>query len=250
MKTILITGASGGIGRECAILLSSVHNIIIVGRNKDGLMETKRSCSTNCCVEIIVADISKSSDVKNLFSSLNKKNITVDWLINNAGMGDYGLFKDVDIEKQKSMIDCNVSGLVEVTWNYLNQSSFPKNGRILNLCSVASFFPGPYMSVYFASKAFVLSFSEALMEELKSDSISVTAFCPGPTKTNFSSTAGVVFPENIPEAKEVAHLAISAMTNNKRIVVVGRANKRLVFLARIFSRRRIRQMMEKRRRPK
>ena len=195
MKRVLITGASSGIGKEFAYSFGSRgFNLVLVGRNEEALKELTGRLIDNYTIkaDYVLSDLSAEGGPKKVYDFCKEREIEVAVLINNAGFGDYGLFIDSDVEKQKKMIDLNCKALVELTYLFVQDMVKNNYGRIINVGSIASFFPGPYMSVYYATKAFVLSFSMALREELKDKNIGVTTICPGPTKTSFAKNADAV----------------------------------------------------------
>ena len=190
--TALITGASGGIGLEMTrILAKEGYDIIAVARRTDMLEKLKGELESlyGRNVTVICSDLSEDGDVRKVFEIADKEGIEVDILVNNAGFGDYGPFAECDWDKQDRMIRLNVLALSHLTRLFLPGMISRGKGRILNTASVASFEPGPLMSVYYATKAYVLSFSEALTAELKGTGVTVTALCPGPTNTGFAKTA-------------------------------------------------------------
>lgn len=249
MKTALISGASRGMGAEFSQILSQKYNLVLVARNIAHLKKVKILCNKNSEILLVPLDLTKDTSVAELFDLLASKGIQVDILINNAGVGDYSAFEVSDLTKQKYMIDLNIRVLTEMTYIFLSHRNTNTECYLLNLGSVASFFPGPYLAVYFATKAYVLSFSQALMEELKNKNVSVTVFCPGPTKTNFSKTANLRFSNDIPSARESAEKGIEALFSKKRVAVPGFNNKLLSNLPRFLSRGIVRNLMGKRRRP-
>lgn len=231
-KTALITGASGGIGAEFAkILAGEKDNLILVARNKNKLDELKKDLEDkhNITVFTIDKDLSHPDAAKEVYDELKDKAISIDYLINNAGFGDFGFFAQSDWNKQEQMINLNVITLAHLTRLFLPDMICRRSGKILNVASTASFQPGPTMSVYFATKAFVLSFSEAVDNEVREYGITVTALCPGSTKTGFHSAAameGRKPPErnNIPSAREVAEFGYKAMMKGKAVAIHGLKN--------------------------
>jgi short-subunit dehydrogenase len=194
MSFALITGASSGIGLEMAKLFAKDgHSLILVARRKDrleALAKEIKSDHSDVRVEIIAADLGVPGAGQDLFKQIRDLNIHIDYLVNNAGFGSNGDFSDLDLNKQLQMIDLNVRTLVELTHLFLPAMKAGRHGRILNVGSTAGFQPGPYMSVYYASKAFVNSFSEGLHEELKGTGVSCTVLTPGATVTEFLEVAG------------------------------------------------------------
>jgi uncharacterized protein len=186
----------------------------------------------NISVFTIVKDLSHPGAAKEVYDELKEKGFSIDYLINNAGFGDFGLFAESDWNKQEQMINLNVIALAHLTRLFLPDMICRRSGKILNVASTASFQPGPTMSVYFATKAFVLSFSEAIDNEVREHGITVTALCPGSTKSGFHSVAameGRKPPErnNIPSAREVAEFGYRAMMKGKTVAIHGFKNSLL-----------------------
>jgi Short-chain dehydrogenases of various substrate specificities len=251
-KTALITGASGGIGLELArIHASKGDNLVLVARSGDKLAEIKAELETEYKAEVynIVRDLSVKDAAREVFDEVRSKNIVIGYLINNAGFGDFGLFAGSDWEKQEKMISLNITALAHLTRLFLPGMIDRGEGKILNVASLASFLPGPTMSVYFASKAFVLSFSEAINNEVKDKGISVTALCPGSTESNFHAVAmndpNLVEDRKMQSAKEVAEIGYRAMMKGKPVVIPGFKNSFLIFAARFFPREFITKMARK-----
>lgn len=191
MTYTLITGASGGIGAELARLAAKDgHDLILVARSEDKLKELAKELS-NVNVIILTADLAQHGAAQRLSEELSSRGLEVDTLINNAGFGDFGPFVKSELSKQQQMLQLNITTLMELTRLLLPAMVERGNGRIMNVASLAAFMPGPGMSVYYATKAFVLSFSEALHEELRGSGVTVTALCPGPVKTGFQHGAAL-----------------------------------------------------------
>lgn len=243
-KRTLITGASSGIGLEIArVMAAKGRDLVLVARSKDKLEKLKVELESDygVLVDIFVKDLSEKNAANDIFEYTTMNDIHVDILVNNAGFGDYGKFYYRNLEKQTKMVQVNIVALMELTYLYLPNMLTNSKGRILNLASVASFQPGPLMSVYYASKAFVLSFSEALSVELKGTGVKVTALCPGPTPTGFREAAefrktGILKTFKGPTASEVAEYGIKAMFANSVIVVPGLLNKGLLILSKLLPR--------------
>lgn len=190
----LITGATGGIGLEFArIFAKEKHALILVARNGERLGEIKTLLEADygIQVEMIVCDLANDNAPEQVFRHTEEKGWRVDILINNVGFGDHNCFFDTAWERQKNMIDINIMALAHLAHLYGRKMRENRLGKILNVASVASFCAGPYMSVYYASKSFVLSFSEALSEELSPYGVTVSVLCPGPVKTGFEKNAGL-----------------------------------------------------------
>jgi len=231
-KTALITGASGGLGAEFArIHASKGDNLVLVARGKEKLNTLKNELEKQYAISVYVIsrDLSEQSASLEVFSELQTQKIRIDYLVNNAGFGDYGLFAECDWKKQEQMINLNVMALTHFTRLFLPEMIKNKFGKVLNIASTAAFQPGPTMSVYFASKAFVLSFSEAIANELKGTGVTVTALCPGATETGFKTAASLdssnLFKgSGIAGPKEVAEFGYRAMMKGKTVVVHGFLN--------------------------
>jgi short-subunit dehydrogenase len=194
-KTALITGASAGIGLDLAVLAArDGFDCIIVSRNESRLQELKKVLEKRyqISVHVFATDLSEHNAVKRLTTAIAEAGLKVDFLINNAGFGSSGEFVELDAETEAEVVRLNVNALTELTKAYLPHMVKRDYGYVLNVSSVASFFPGPYMAVYYATKAYVSSFTEALHAEVKDTGVHVSALCPGPTDTGFFNRAGSV----------------------------------------------------------
>lgn len=191
-QTVLITGASGGIGRACALEFAR-HGLrpVLVARSEEKLRVLRDEIQRESGLEALIlpADLCEEGAAQALLEALDAQGVEVDVLVNNAGFGDYAAFLDAEWVKQRRMVELNILALMHLSHLFGRRMRARGHGRILNIASLAAFTPGPYMSVYYASKAFVLSFSEAMAEELKGSGVTVTAFCPGPTRTGFEAAA-------------------------------------------------------------
>jgi len=222
MPTTLITGASSGIGEEFARQLASQgHDLVLVARSENALRELcdelvlREKISAN----YVVLDLTEKDADEKLFAETENKGIEVDWLINNAGFGSAGDFSTLPLERELAMIDLNVRALVGITHRYLVRMRELGRGTIINVSSTASFQPIPFMATYAATKAFVTSFTEALVEENKPFGIRIMAFCPGSTKTNFFNASQIERPVTIKGQHTPEH-AVSAFLKS---VGAGRA---------------------------
>jgi uncharacterized protein len=231
-KTVLITGASSGLGVEFAkIHAAKGDNLVLVARSRDkmNLLKLEIEKRHNVSILVIGRDLSDPNAAKTIYNELTKQKIRIDYLINNAGFGDFGLFAQSNWEKQLQMINLNIIALTYFTRLFLPDMIKHKSGKILNIASTAAFQPGPTMSVYFATKAFVLSFSEALANELKGTGVTVTALCPGATATGFKTVASLdnskLFKGSVANSRSVAELGYKAMMKGKTVVVHGLMNK-------------------------
>jgi uncharacterized protein len=188
--TVLITGASGGIGYELAKLFArDRHNLVLVARSADKLAQVANELH-GVTVRTIALDLSAEFAPKFLFDQLQRDGIAIDILINNAGFGAFGEFAQMPEQEIQGQIDLNITALTALTRLFLPSMVQRRKGRIMNVASTAGFQPGPLMAVYYATKAYVISFSEALANELGSTGVTVTCFCPGATNTGFAKRAG------------------------------------------------------------
>jgi short-subunit dehydrogenase len=246
----LITGASSGIGYELAKLFAKDgKNLIIVSRNRDKLDQVKIEIENKyrIRVKILPKDLSDPKASVEIFSELEKEDIDVDILVNNAGFGVYGLFSETDFQEELEMIQLHISSLTHLTKLFLKKMLENKSGRILNVASLIGFLPVPLFSVYAASKAYVLHFSEALANELQGTGVSVTCLCPSPTDTLFNKRGNV---ENSKSAKGMmidaataAEAGYKALKRGKAITVPGIKGKPLVILTRIAPRNLLMKVM-------
>jgi short-subunit dehydrogenase len=251
--TALITGASGGIGLELARLCAKGgHDLVLVARRQDKLEEIAKYLSGMYGVrsEVIVADLADPATPRAIHDRIEQLGLGVDVLINNAGFGQWGLFGRAELPRQLDMIQVNVTALTELTRRFLPRMITQRRGRIMNVASVAGFLPGPLMATYYATKAFVLSFSEALSNELKGTGITVTALCPGPTRTGFAEEAGYARANlfqapGVMEAAPVALAGYTGMMRGRAIVVPGWRMKGLVFAIRLGPRWLVRRISRK-----
>ena len=216
----LITGASSGIGRDMARILSERgYDLILVARRKTRLSQLKKELKTN--VEIINLDISSVYNCTELYDQVKDKDIDI--VINNAGFGLYGEFTSLKLEKELDMIDTNIKAVHCLTKLFLEDFKKKDKGYILNVASSAAFMPGPMMATYYATKAYVLHFTEAIYEELRQSGshVYIGALCPGPVSTNFNKVAGVEFSLNALTSYDVAHYALDQMFRRKLVIVPG-----------------------------
>jgi len=241
-KTALITGAAGGIGRELArIHAEKGGSLVLVDRNRNDLLQLKKEIQLNygTPVHVIKKDLFSADAPKEICEELADQKIPVDYLINNAGLGDFGPFAESDWNKQENMINLNVRALTYLTRLFLPDMINQGYGKILNIASTAAFQPGPTMSVYFATKAFVLNFSEAINIEVRSKGITVTALCPGSTDTGFHAAVLDNKPvklRKLQPAREVAEYGYAAMMEGKSVAIPGLKNKFMAFSVRLLPR--------------
>jgi len=192
-QTVLITGASGGIGYELARLFArDGHNLVLVARSSEKLAQVASELQNRfgITVKTVPLDLASAAAPRFLFDQLQRENVAIDMLINNAGFGVFGEFSAMAEEEILGQIQLNTAALTHLTRLFLAPMITRHRGRIMNVASTAAFQPGPLMAVYYATKAYVLSFSEALANELRGSGVSVTCFCPGPTNTGFARRAG------------------------------------------------------------
>lgn len=234
-KKVLITGATSGIGYEFAKnFMSDDFELILVGRNLKKLEELKKLAEKKCVSAFIISfDLSRIEELEDLYSIIKNKCGTVDILINNAGIGFNGEFSDIPWEKHLEVLNLNIVSLTKLTKLFLEDMILKGEGKILNVASTGAYQPGPLIGVYYASKAYVLSFSESLREEVKDNGIQVTTLCPGATKTNFSKRAGKGDLDVAMSAEKVAKIGYNALMKNKGICIPGITNKVLVFFSKI-----------------
>jgi uncharacterized protein len=235
MSTVLITGASGGIGYELAKLFArNHHNLVLVARSGDKLRNVATELQTfGVTVKTIPLDLAVSPAPKFLFDQLEREGLVIDILINNAGFGVYGEFAGMPEAEILGQISLNITALTELTRRFLPPMLARHSGRIMNVASTAGFVPGPLMAVYYATKAYVVSFSQAVANELHGSGINVTCFCPGATETGFANRAGTeqsrLFQQMRPmSAEEVAGDGYRALMEGRTLAISGLPNRILV----------------------
>ncbi len=231
-QTALITGASSGIGLELArIFARNKINLVLVARSENKLKELAHELQTQYGVSVacISKDLSDYNTAKEVFDDCQNQNLAIDFLINNAGFGDFGMFVESNWEKQLQMINLNITTLTYLTRLFLPNMVKNKFGKIMNVASTAAFQPGPTMAVYYATKAYVLHFSEAIGNELQKTGVTVTALCPGATESGFQSAADMhesklVKGKKLPTSLEVAEYGYKAMMRGKTVAIHGLMN--------------------------
>lgn len=244
MKCVLITGASSGIGYEFSkIYASHGYHLIIVARSEGKLYKLKKELEEKYSINVYVyaKDLSEENAAYEIFDYTLENNLEVEVLINNAGFGDYGPFIEYDTHKLHQLLTVNITALTELTRYFMPLMCKRHKGYIINMSSVASFCAGPDMSLYYASKAFVRSFSEAISEEVKGDHVHVLALCPGPTSTHFEQSANMkdskMFTFFKPKtAKEVAEAGYKASLKGKTLKYYGLSVKLMNIASRILPR--------------
>ena len=231
-KTALITGASSGIGLELARLFAADgYRLVLVARSRGALRALGDELQSRHHIEVRISpkDLAHPASPVELYQELQEAGIVLDVLVNNAGFGGSGPFLATDWNHEAEMMQVNVVALVHLTKLFLPQVR-AREGKVMNVASVAAFLPGPYMSIYYATKAFVLSFSQALAEEVRGTGTTVTCLCPGPVETGFQKRAGSAdgdvtkSPLHV-DAREVARAGYDGMKQGKRLVVPGWKNR-------------------------
>ena len=244
-QTALITGASGGIGYELAKLFAQGHcNLVLVARSGDKLAQVADELQRQfgIAVKTIALDLSQALAPHFLFDQLRRERISIDILINNAGYGRFGEFADLSLEGSLGQIQLNVLALTALTRLFVGPMLERRSGKIMNVASTAGFQPGPLMAVYYATKAYVISFSEALANELKDKGVTVTCLCPGATDTGFQGRAGteqtVLFKKMRPmDAGTVARDGHRGLMAGKTLVISGLRNRLLAESIRLAPRK-------------
>lgn len=241
----LITGASAGLGAEFARACAKRgEELVLVARRKDRLEAIVREIGGKA--HVVAADLSVPGAAASLVGQIEAEGLAVETLINNAGFGLAGRFAALPLERQRQMIDLNIALLTELTHLLLPAMIERRRGGILNIASTAAFQPGPGFAVYFASKAYVLSFTEALHQELKRKGIKVSALCPGPTATEFGDVAGVTsarFSRFAADARSVVAAGLNGLDRNKAVVVPGLLNKATAQSSRLIPRGAMRRIV-------
>jgi short-subunit dehydrogenase len=244
-KTALITGASSGIGLELARLFArDNYDLVLVARSEAKLRDLGDQLAKQHGTKttVIPVDLSKADAAQTVVDALRAQSIDIEVLVNNAGLGRVGPFAETELAPELEMIQVNIVALVQLTKLLLPAMVARKSGAVLNVASTAAFQPGPLMSVYYASKAFVLSFSEAIADELRNSGVTVTALCPGPTETGFAAAADMestrLFTMTKPmSSAAVARVGYDAMKSGRRVVIAGLRNMLLAQSIRVTPRR-------------
>jgi len=241
--TVLITGASGGLGEAFArIFAARGDRLVLTARGADRLATLAASLGGGVRTEIVPADLSAPAGPAPLLAELEAKSIEVDVLVNNAGFGTFGPFAESVLEDELAQIQVNVTSLTHLTRALLPGMIRRGRGRVLNVASLAAFQPGPLMAVYYATKAYVLSFSEALSNELKGSGVTVSCLCPGPTRTGFMARAKMGDPEvlaksfTMMDAEAAARKGVEGLLRGRRLIIPGVLNKMLAHSTRLGSR--------------
>jgi short-subunit dehydrogenase len=240
----LVTGASSGIGLDLAKLFAAGgHNLVLVARNEEALralaaeLEQKHGIKAH----VLAKDLADQASAQQIHDELSNRGIAIEVLVNNAGFGTHGPFARSELVKELTMIQVNIVALIQLTRLFLPQMISRKSGKIMNVGSMAGFVPGPYMSVYFATKAFVLSHSVALAQEVSKKGITVSVLCPGPTKTDFQRRANIAESKFLKKPRsmtsmDVAKAGYDGLMAGKLIVVPGLSNKAIRVASKIAPR--------------
>ncbi len=256
-KVALITGASSGLGLEFAKLLAQKgYHLVLVARNEQKLKDLKSDLEVAYPIKahIIVKDLAQPRSPQEIYDELSSQHIIPELLINNAGFGSFGEFYTLNWVVESAMIQVNVVALCQLTHLFLPDLIKQKRGKILNVASLAGFQPGPLMATYYATKSYVLSFSQSLSNELRGTGVSVTVLCPGPTATEFARNANLenvskLFKRKPMSAEVVVKTGYTALMNGKTIAIPGFSNRLLIFLERFIPRKMqtqiVRNMQEK-----
>lgn len=256
----VITGASGGIGYELAIQFAkNGFDLVLIARRQVLLEQFAHELQQQFKIRTypIVIDLTSAGSVEKLYEQIKALNRPVDVLINNAGFGYFAFFPESDINKTLQMLQMNITALTHLTRLLVEDMVERKSGKIMNVASTAAFQPGPLMAVYYASKAYVLSFSLALDRELQTSGIQVSALCPGATETGFKAVAELensqlfdkLKPMGIMTPEEVAAIAFKKFRRGKRIIIPGFMNKVVVFTNRLFPRKFMAKIIHKMQEP-
>lgn len=238
-----MTGASSGIGLELASCLArGGYDLVLVARNREKLKQVANTLSNryNVRVLILVKDLSRPLAPQKIFEELQRANVQIDVLVNNAGLGIYGHFAEADGDQMLNVMQVNVAVLTHLIRLFLPQMLERGQGRVLNVASTAAFQPGPLMAVYFASKAFVLSLSEALSNETEGSGVFITCLCPGPTQSDFQNRAQMnrskLSENNLMSATQVANAGYRAMMRGQTLIIPGNNNAFWAWFTRLLPR--------------
>ena len=249
----VVTGATSGIGLEFARLFAADGiNVVLVARHEDELKQVAKELesSFNVTALLFVADLSDLEQADKLYQFVIEYKLPVKYLINNAGFGDYGEFVKTSWAKERSMIQLNIMSLTYLCKKFAEKFARTGEGHIVNVASTAAFQPGPLMAVYYATKAYVLHFTEAIATELHKSGVRVTALCPGPTASRFQEVAAMtnsnlVQGKRLPTAAQVAHYGYKAMKRGRVVAVHGTTNKMNTYMIRILPRRTVRNFVHR-----
>jgi hypothetical protein len=241
--TALVTGASGGIGEDLARLFAADgHDLVLVARSRDKLARISEELSGkhNVSARVVASDLTRREAPREIYDELQAADIRIDALINNAGFGSYGLFAETDLRRELDMLQVNVVALTHLTKLFLPAMVERRRGYVMNVASTAAFQPGPLMAVYYASKAYVLTVSEALSNETAGTGVFVSALCPGPTETGFVAAAGMerskLFDRALMDSRAVAEAGYRGLLAGRRVVIPGFKNSLMARTVGLFPR--------------
>ncbi len=248
----LITGATSGIGLELALNFARDQiNLILIARHVDQLEKVRDKILKEYDIDVVIIakDLTHEEAPLEIYNEVKERDLNVDYLINNAGFGTFGRFKNLDVDTEKNLVKLNVLSLLEMNKRFVPDMVDRQFGYIMNVASLAAFMPGPIMANYYASKAYVLSLSEAMHEELKEEGIKVSALCPGPVKTNFQETAKMKKTGGLEafmlEAKQVADVGYLGLWRGKAVIIPGKVEKLLPIVIKLMPRCMVRKMSMK-----
>lgn len=252
MEYTLITGPTSGIGFELVKLFAKDrNNLVLVARSEDKLEKIRTFFMDKYGIDIVMVckDLSRPEAAKEVYDEVKERGITVTNLVNNAGIGTYGLFHEISTDESLDLLTLNIRTLTHMTRLFLPDMVARGKGRVMNVASTAAFQPGPLMATYYASKAYVLHLSEALSEELEGKGVTVTALCPGATTTDFQRKAKVsksnIANFNLMDAKTVAESGYRAFLEGRSLDIPGARNKVSSFLVRFVPRKTIAKVVRK-----
>jgi uncharacterized protein len=253
MTTALITGASSGIGLEFAKIFAAAGNdLVLVARSGGKLMQLAEELQRkhDISVRVIGADLAKMAEVQKVYDTCKAYDIQIDYLINNAGFGDFGFFIESDWYKTEQMLDLNIKSLTKMCHLFIPDMVQRKSGKVLNVASTAAFQPGPTMAAYYATKSYVLFLSEAIYNELLGTGVSITCLCPGATESGFQNASNLhesamIKGRKLPTAKEVAAFGYKAMMGNKLTVIHGMKNFFMANVSRFAPRKMVLSVVRK-----
>jgi short-subunit dehydrogenase len=251
-RTVLITGASSGIGRALAHLFARDGYTVVLAARHASTLETLQAelvSTYRGMAHAMPADLATDGGAELLHAQLLHERLTVDVLVNNAGFGMQGAFMELPLDRQLQMMTLNMTSLVTLTRLLTPSMVQRRHGGVINVGSTAGFQPGPYMAVYYATKAFVVSFSEAIADELKDTGVVVSCLAPGPTSTGFATEAGVthapLFQGNVMSADEVARIGYEGWLRGRALVIAGSRNRRRYLLSKLMPRALVRQAVRR-----
>ncbi len=246
----LITGASTGIGKALAhISAENGRDLVLLARSPDKLETLGKTLHDEhgVSVEIVVQDLATGNAVETTRRKLEERGLEIGTLVNNAGFGNLAAFHETDLDMQLSMLRLNIEAVTELTHRLLPPMIARGRGQILNVASTAALQPGPFMAVYYATKAYVLSFSEAITEELRGTGVTVTALCPGPTRTEFQARANMggsrLARFGLQDARPVAAIGYRAMERGQAVAIPGLLNRLLALTVRVSPRAAVRRIV-------